>query len=92
MYNKGKSIENTYEILSGDTSPFQTMLSYLMYAMIYPGKDLPEDIMPVFFVEPGEIPTYDEIDEMIAYFASKDEFEKCQYLKEFKNKLPESQQ
>lgn len=82
----GKSIENSYQLLTGEATIDQ-ILSYLAYMVIDPDKDFPEDMLPVFFIEPGEIPTEEEIDEMISYFERQEEYEKCQYLKDFKLKL-----
>jgi hypothetical protein len=44
-------------------------------------------MLPVFFIEPGEAPTIEDIDEMMRYFEKQEEYEKCQYLKDFKLKL-----
>lgn len=81
-----RSIENSYQLLSGKATLDQ-ILSYLTYLVIDPNKEFPEDVLPVFFIEPGEKPTEEEIDEMITYFEKQEDYEKCQYLKEFKQKL-----
>ena len=46
-----------------------------------------EDMLPVFFIEPGTAPTCDQLDEMIEHYVYLEEYEKCHFLKEFKKKL-----
>ena len=82
----GQSIENSYQLLSGKATLDQ-LLAYLSWMVIDPNLDFPEEVLPVFFIEPGEKPTEEELDEMIAYFERQEDYEKCQYLKEFKLKL-----
>jgi len=84
MYSQ--SIENTYQLISGKTTLTQ-LLTYLSFIVIEDGQDFPEDMLPVFFIEPGEAPTIEDIDEMMRYFEKQEEYEKCQYLKDFKLKL-----
>jgi len=72
---RGIAIENTYSIMVEEKS-FENILF-----------DKEGEIQPfVFFLEPGESPTEDEINEMIGYFAKYDEYEKCHQLKLLKNK------
>jgi len=81
-----QSIENTYQLISGKAT-LEQLLTYLSFIVVEDGRDFPEDMMPVFFIEPGSQPTIEELDEMIEYFEKQEEYEKCQYLKEFKLKL-----
>ena len=86
MHTYSQSIENTYQLLAGNATLDQ-LLVYLSFIVIEDGQEFPEDMLPVFFIEPGESPTEEDLDEMISYFAKQEEYEKCQYLKEFKLKL-----
>jgi len=86
MKTYGQSIENTYTLLSG-AATLDQLLMYICFIVVKDGEDFPEDMLPVFFIEPGEKPTIDDIDEMIKYFEKQEEYEKCQFLKEFKLKL-----
>jgi len=82
-----QSIENSYILLSGKAT-LEQLLSYLSWTMIQNGhEDIDEDMLPVFFIEPGSAPTPDQIDEMIEYYIRQEEYEKCHFLKEFKKKL-----
>ena len=82
----GQSIENSYQLLSGDAT-LEQLLVYLSFIVIEDGQEFPEDMMPVFFIEPGESPTMCDLDEMIIYFERQEEYEKCLFLKQFKDKL-----
>ena len=84
MYNQ--SIENTYQLISGKAT-LEQLLVYVSFIVVEEGKEFPEDMLPVFFIEPGASPTHEDIDEMMRYFEKQEEYEKCQYLKEFKLKL-----
>lgn len=84
MYNQ--SIENTYQLISGRAT-LEQLLVYVSFIVVEEGKEFPEDMLPVFFIEPGATPTEDDLDEMISYFEKQEEYEKCLYLKEFKHKL-----
>ena len=84
MYNR--SIENTYLLLSGEAT-FEQLLSYVTFMVVKEGEDFPEDMLPVFFIEPGSTPTVEDIDEMILYFEKCEEYEKCHYLKKLKTSL-----
>ena len=86
MQTYSQSIENTYQLISGNAT-LEGLLTYLSFIVIEDGQEFPEDMMPVFFIEPGAEPTKDEIDEMIKYFERQEEYEKCMYLKDFKLKL-----
>ena len=86
MHAYSQSIENTYQLLAG-LATLEQLLVYLSFIVIEDGQEFPEDMMPVFFIEPGESPTEEDLDEMITYFAKQEEYEKCQNLKEFKLKL-----
>jgi hypothetical protein len=81
-----QSIENSYILLSGKAT-LEQLLSYLTLTLVQSGEDFDEDMMPVFFIEPGTAPTPDQIDEMIEYYIRQEEYEKCHFLKEFKKKL-----
>ena len=81
-----QSIENSYILLSGKAT-LEQLLSYLTLALVQSGEDINEDMLPVFFIEPGTSPTTDQIDEMIEYYIRQEEYEKCHFLKEFKKKL-----
>lgn len=81
-----QSIENSYILLSGKAT-LEQLLSYLTLTLVQSGEDLDEDMLPVFFIEPGTAPTPDQIDEMIEYYIRQEEYEKCHFLKEFKKKL-----
>lgn len=72
LYNK--SIENSYKILFED---------FDIEKLIF---DENEELTFIFFTEPGETPTNEELDEMIEYFAKDEEYEKCHKLKSLKNK------
>lgn len=84
MYNQ--SIENTYQLISGRAT-LEQLLVYLSFIIVEEGQEFPDDMMPVFFIEPDATPTEDDLDEMISYFEKQEEYEKCLYLKEFKHKL-----
>jgi hypothetical protein len=84
MYSK--SIENTYKLLSGEAT-LEQILVYLCFIVVEDGADFPDDMLPVFFIEPNEKPTIEDIDEMLRYFEKQEEYEKCAYLKQFKLKL-----
>lgn len=72
---RGIAIENTYSVMVEEKS-FENILF-----------DKDGEIQPfVFFLEPGENPTEDQIDEMIKYFVKYEEYEKCVQLKLLKNK------
>jgi|TARA_B110000967_G_scaffold47403_1_gene47932 hypothetical protein len=86
MQTYSQSIENTYQLISGNAT-LEGLLTYLSFIVIEDGQEFPEDMMPVFFIEPGAEPTKDDIDEMIKYFERQEEYEKCMYLKDFKLKL-----
>ena len=81
-----QSIETSYILLSGKAT-LEQLLSYLTLTLVQSGEDLDEDMLPVFFIEPGTAPTPDQIDEMIEYYIRQEEYEKCHFLKEFKKKL-----
>jgi|TARA_R110002074_G_scaffold53800_6_gene134639 hypothetical protein len=84
-----QSIENSYLLLTGKAT-LEELLSYLTWTLVNEGKtpeDFNEDMLPVFFIEPGSSPTFDEIDEMIEHYEYHEEYEKCHFLKEFKKKL-----
>lgn len=83
---QGQSIENSYKLLAGEAT-FEQLLMCIYYLVVDEDQEFPEDKLPVFFIEPGEKPESDEIDEMIQYFEKQEDYEKCQYLKEFKLKL-----
>ena len=82
----GQSIENSYQLLSGNAT-LEGLLTYLSFIVVEDGQEFPEDMMPVFFIEPGASPTEEDLDEMIKYFERQEEYEKCMYLKDFKLKL-----
>lgn len=82
----GQSIENTYRLLSGEVT-FEQLIMCVCYLVIDPDDEFPEDKLPVFFVDPSEYPTVEDIDEMIRYFEKYEDYEKCQFLKEFKINL-----
>jgi hypothetical protein len=84
MYSQ--SIENSYQLISGNAT-LEQLLVYLSFIVIEDGQEFPEDMMPVFFIEPDKSPTIEDINEMIGYFETQEEYEKCQYLKDFKLKL-----
>ena len=86
MQTYSQSIENTYQLISGNAT-LEGLLTYLSFIVVEDGQEFPEDMMPVFFIEPGAEPTKDDIDEMIKYFERQEEYEKCMYLKDFKLKL-----
>ncbi len=84
-----QSIENSYLLLTGNAT-LEELLSYLSWTLIKEGNgpdDFNEDMLPVFFIEPGTSPTYDQLDEMIEHYVYLEEYEKCHFLKEFKKKL-----
>jgi len=84
-----QSIENSYLLLTGKAT-LEELLSYLTWTLVNEGnapEDFNEDMMPVFFIEPGSSPTFEEIDEMIEHYEYHEEYEKCHFLKEFKKKL-----
>ena len=83
---QGQSIENSYKLLAGEAT-FEQLLMCIYYLVVDEDQEFPEDKLPVFFIEPGEKPESDEIDEMMQYFEKQEDYEKCQYLKEFKLKL-----
>jgi len=41
---------------------------YLSFIIVEEGQEFPDDMMPVFFIEPDATPTEDDLDEMISYF------------------------
>jgi len=82
----GQSIENSYKLISGEAT-FEQILMCICYLVLDEDEEFPEDKLPVFFIEPGKKPELDEIDEMMRYFEKQEDYEKCQYLKEFKIKL-----
>lgn len=82
----GQSIENSYQLISGNAT-LEQLLVYLSFIVVEDGQEFPEDMMPVFFIEPDASPTIDDLDEMITYFEKHEEYEKCLYLKEFKQKI-----
>jgi hypothetical protein len=82
----GQSIENTYQLLSG-AATLEQLLTYISFLVVKDGEDFPEDMLPVFFIEPGEKPTIEDLDEMIKYFEKQEEYERCLFLKEFKSKI-----
>lgn len=84
MYNR--SIENTYLLLSGEAT-LEQLLTYITFMVVKDGEDFPEDMLPVFFIEPGSAPTIEDLDEMIVYFEKYEEYEKCHYLKKLKMSL-----
>ena len=86
MQTYSQSIENTYQLISGNAT-LEGLLTYLSFIVIEDGQEFPEDMMPVFFIEPGASPTEEDLDEMIKYFERQEEYEKCMYLKDFKLKL-----
>lgn len=67
LYNK--SIENSYKIL------FE---NFDFEELIFSEGD---ELTWVFFTEPGETPSIEELEEMIDYFAKDEEYEKCHKLK-----------
>ena len=72
MKTYGQSIENTYTLLSG-AATLDQLLMYICFIVVKDGEDFPEDMLPVFFIEPGEKPTIDDIDEMIKYFEKQED-------------------
>ena len=49
--------------------------------------DLIDQELPIFFIEPYETPDPDQLDTMIEHFEKLEEYEKCQWLLEYKMKL-----
>jgi hypothetical protein len=86
MRNRGKAIENSYEIISGNVTLMQ-ILTCICFITVHQGGDFPEDLIPEFYIETDQEPTEHQINEMIKYFEKQEEYEKCQYLKEFKLKM-----
>lgn len=82
----GQSIENSYQLLSGNAT-LEGLLTYLSFIVIEDNQEFPEDMMPVFFIEPDASPTIDDLNEMITYFEKHEEYEKCLFLQRFKDKL-----
>jgi hypothetical protein len=83
MKDYWQSIENSYKLLSGQV----TLEGLLIIMSIQLEGDLIDQELPIFFIEPYETPDPDQLDTMIEHFEKLEEYEKCQWLLEYKMKL-----
>lgn len=83
MKDYWQSIENSYKLLSGQV----TLEGLLMIMSIRLEGNMADHELPIFFIEPYETPDPDQLDTMIEHFEKLEEYEKCQWLLEYKMKL-----